>query len=89
MFPNGLKLSAFQILSSVVFQIFENLEIYFGVSLKIVSDKLLMLFVLRYFFVKVLTHYETDLKHAVIRTLHQGYCLTCIYACIYACIEVK
>ena len=74
MFPNGLKLSAFQILSSVVFQIFGNLEIYFGVSLKIVSDKLLILFVLYYFFVKILTHYKTDLKHAVTMPLHQGYC---------------
>ena len=43
-----------------------------------VSDKSSILSELRYFFVKILTHRKTDLKHVVTMPLHQGYCLTCI-----------
>ena len=49
---------------------------------KMIFDKLSILSELRYFSVKILTYYKTDLKHAVAMPLHQGYCLTCIYICI-------
>ena len=48
-----------------IFYTFGNLEIYFGISLKNVSDKLSILSELRYLFEKILTHDKTDLKHAV------------------------
>ena len=40
-----------------------------------ISDKFSILSELRYFFVKILTHYKTDLKHTVDMSLHQGYCI--------------
>ena len=42
--------------------------------------KLPILSELRYFFVKILTHYKTDLKYAVKMSLFQRYCLTRIMA---------
>ena len=51
-------------------------------------DKLSILTELRYFFVKILTHYTTDLKHAVTMPSHQGYCLTCIHSCISFIVKI-
>ena len=49
----------------------------FWYQLKTCFDKLLILSELRYFFVKILTLYKTDLKHAVTMPSPQGCCLTC------------
>ena len=53
-----------------IFQTFKKLEIDLGNNL----DKYFELSILpelRYFFVKLLTHYKTDLKHAVTMPLHR------------------
>ena len=55
-----------------IFQTCGNLEINFMVANKThVSDKLsIILSELRHLLVKILTHYKTDLKHAVTMLLH-------------------
>ena len=45
-------------------------------------DKLSTLSELRYFFVKILTNYKTDLRHTATMLLHHGCWLACIYSCI-------
>ena len=56
-----------------IFQTCGNLEIDLMVANQThVSDKLSILLELRYLFVKILTNYKTDLKHAVTMPLHQG-----------------
>ena len=39
---------------------------------------------LRCFFVKIVTSYKRDLKHAVTMPLHQGYCSKYIYMAAYS-----
>ena len=73
-----------------IFQTHGNLEIDFSINLKNVSAELSILSELRYIFGKILTHYKTDLKHAVTTPLHQGYCLTCTYGCMkFYCPKVR
>ena len=49
-----------------------------------------MLSDLRYFFVKILTRYKTDLKFVITVPLQRDYCLTCIYNWIKLyCSKVK
>ena len=54
-----------------IFQTCGNLEIDLMVANQThVSDKLSILSELRHLFVKILTHYKTDLKHDVTMPLH-------------------
>ena len=49
-----------------------------------------MLLELRYFFVKILKPYITDLKHDVTMLLHQGHCLICVCSCMnFHCQNVR
>ena len=65
-----------------IFQIFSNLERNFGLNLNTFFWWIIKSFGVTLFFVKILTHYKTDLKHAVAVPLHQWYCVTCLCSCI-------